>query len=698
MTSITSNLTCPITHMLFVDPVVDNDGNTWERSAIERAIDSTGVSPLTRRTMTKTELRPNRDIRRIIEEMSPAQKMEEDVQMSVSSPIRFVSESEGTFKMFSILSEDSTSDSTAVDIVFGIDTSGSTCSSAKNGNEDDGLTLLDIFRHGVRTVIEGMGPDDRIALVDWSSTATVVFPLDYATVANKAKFVVKLAMMESSGSTNIWDGCKVCLDLLTPTMGRFQTAYILTDGVPNVEPPRGYIPTLKRYMDSRPDLACSLNMFGFGYSLRSKLLDEMAREGNGYYTYIPDSGMVGTGFINAAAKTMATMGEHAVLKLETKEDINIHGNFPMTRTSWGYNVHVGNITRGQSRDIMVSSTEPIEATFSFRDIKSGETHSIPVSLVSNGRIVKEKNRVAFASFISKNIDLCEKNQFETAEACRRSFSSDDSKIMKEINDQIKEAIVYTEYARWGQHYLRSICPAHFGQYSTNFKDPKMQEYGGSQFNLLRDMLDEKFNALPAPRPSAPHQSDSLSYRGGRTTSYTVSVDMSNYNDRAGPCFAGYCLAQTPEGRKPLSELRQGDTVITPEGQDEILRVLKTSRESPNLCVFPGGLESTPYHPIKCPGDEKWGFPAEMKQAEKRQDCDAVYSFLLKGNSTAMIINGITCITLSHGITDDSVAAHAYFGSDKVRQDVMSADHENGVVIVRQVKRSDDNLVCGLCFY
>ena len=63
--------------------------------------------------------------------------------------------------------------------------------------------------------------------------------------------------------------------------------------------------------------------------------------------------------------------------------------------------------------------------------------------------------------------------------------------------------------------------------------------------------------------------------------------MSNYNDRAGPCFAGYCLAQTPEGRKPLSELRQGDTVITPEGQDEILRVLKTSRESPNLCVFPG---------------------------------------------------------------------------------------------------------------
>jgi len=139
-----------------------------------------------------------------------------------------------------------------------------------------------------------------------------------------------------------------------------------------VEPPRGHVPTLKRYMDSRPDLACSLNMFGFGYNLKSNLLDEMAREGNGYYTYIPDSGMVGIGFINAAAKTMATMGENAVLKLETDEDILIHGNFPTTRASWGYNIHVGNITRGQSRDIMVTSNNPIGATFAYRDIKSGQ--------------------------------------------------------------------------------------------------------------------------------------------------------------------------------------------------------------------------------------------------------------------------------------------------------------------------------------
>ena len=696
MSSITSNLTCPITHMMFVDPVVDNDGNTWERTAIERAIDTTGVSPLTRRQMSKSELRPNRDIRRIIEEMSPAQKMEEDIDMSASSSIQFVSEVKGTCKMFSVVPENSTVDTTAVDIIFGIDTSGSTCENAKNGDEDDGLTLLDIFRHGVRTVMEGLGPNDRIALVDWSSSATVVFPLNHATVENKAKFVIQLALMSSNGSTNLWDGCKACLDLLTPIVGRFQTVYMLTDGVPNVEPPRGHVPTLKRYMDSRPDLACSLNMFGFGYNLKSNLLDEMAREGNGYYTYIPDSGMVGTGFINAAAKTMATMGENAVLKLETNEDILIHGNFPTTRASWGYNIHVGNITRGQSRDIMVTSNHPIGATFAYRDIKSGETGRLAATQVNNGRIDMEQPRVAFASFISQAIQQCETNDFDTAETCRCSFECTDSKIMKEMNDQVKEAIRSNEYRRWGQHYLRSIFPAHLGQYSTNFKDPKMQEYGGSQFNALRDMLDEKFNALPAPQPSSSPTGFSTGWRGSSESSRRP-INMSSYNCRNGPCFAGYCCAKKADGTSiMLSKLQEDDVVQTEFGTATILRMVKTDVENPDLCVFPGGLESTHYHPIKMPGKNLWNFPIQLKQAEKRPDCCAVYSFLLKGNSTHIVINGIVCIALAHGITEDVVATHPYFGSVDVRHDIMKMAHTSGVVTVTRMERSlRTGLVCGL---
>jgi hypothetical protein len=43
---------------------------------------------------------------------------------------------------------------------------------------------------------------------------------------------------------------------------------LFTDGLPNVEPPRGHIPMLKKYLDENK-LNCSINTFGFGYSLNS---------------------------------------------------------------------------------------------------------------------------------------------------------------------------------------------------------------------------------------------------------------------------------------------------------------------------------------------------------------------------------------------------------------------------------------------
>jgi hypothetical protein len=58
-------LTCPITHELFQDPMVASDGHTYERAAIARVIETTGVSPLTRERLTG-ELFPNRLIRSLL--------------------------------------------------------------------------------------------------------------------------------------------------------------------------------------------------------------------------------------------------------------------------------------------------------------------------------------------------------------------------------------------------------------------------------------------------------------------------------------------------------------------------------------------------------------------------------------------------------------------------------------------------------
>merc|ERR1711881_817871 len=92
------------------------------------------------------------------------------------------------------------------------------------------------------------------------------------------------------GMTNIWDGLKVGLELLDsrssaivggiPGNSRNASVFLLTDGVPNVEPPRGYIPTMQRYKEQHDGkYAGIVNTFGFGYNLKSDLLAAYAAEG-----------------------------------------------------------------------------------------------------------------------------------------------------------------------------------------------------------------------------------------------------------------------------------------------------------------------------------------------------------------------------------------------------------------------------------
>ena len=60
-------MTCPLTGELMRDPVIDADGNSFERANILVWLKDRGRSPITNRVMTKDELRPNTILRETIE-------------------------------------------------------------------------------------------------------------------------------------------------------------------------------------------------------------------------------------------------------------------------------------------------------------------------------------------------------------------------------------------------------------------------------------------------------------------------------------------------------------------------------------------------------------------------------------------------------------------------------------------------------
>ena len=66
------------------------------------------------------------------------------------------------------------------DIVLVIDVSGSMASAAplpegvdKNDKEAAGLSVLDLVKHAAKTILETLGPDDRLGIVTFSDDATV---------------------------------------------------------------------------------------------------------------------------------------------------------------------------------------------------------------------------------------------------------------------------------------------------------------------------------------------------------------------------------------------------------------------------------------------------------------------------------------------------------------------------------------------
>jgi len=67
MADFNPNYYCPITSELFVDPVIDCDGNTFERAAIMEWINVQGTSPITRNSLRAEDLVPNRVLAAAIE-------------------------------------------------------------------------------------------------------------------------------------------------------------------------------------------------------------------------------------------------------------------------------------------------------------------------------------------------------------------------------------------------------------------------------------------------------------------------------------------------------------------------------------------------------------------------------------------------------------------------------------------------------
>ena len=671
--SMSSFFNCPITLDIMHDPVKAPDGHTYERHAIEEAIRRQGISPLTRQPMTIDQLIPDYTLKSQIDSISTVATVEV-AKAVISASVT----SAGTLTELTLRTPDGEAE--PKDVVFVIDTSGSMQTEViSSTGESDGYSILDVVKHGILTCIMGLRECDKACIVTYSTTSQVVFPLRKMDTGGQGLAKVALAGIHPENSTNIWSGLKLGIEQL-PNGG---TIFLLTDGHSNIKPPRGEVAMLTAELDGRDDIV--LNTYGFGYNLDSKLLFELARPTQGSYAFIPDIGLVGTVFIHAIANLRTSVSTNLKVAIETTGLIDMPD---IIQTSWGYFLPIGQITKGQDRTIFINCDKPVKLSI------------LDIDIVQRDQAMDNLDHQIAAVGILKCHQLASQSRQTESRQHLALLLSRVTKpsILEDLNGQVREGI--EAYRKWGKHYMPSLALAYLTQQCNNFMDKGIQKYGGATFQEIRNSLDTMFNKLPAPTPTHRLRIEQQ-FRAMGTAPTAAPLRMNTYNNSAGPCFAGTCrVLMADNDVKECQQIVKGDIVSTSLGGAKVVCVVKTICKDQTIkLVQRGTLLVTPWHPIKVNG--QWDFPINQNKACDTA-CTAVYSFLLEPGFQDMKIEDVECITLAHGIVDDKVASHAFYGTTQVIDNLKeSATFEKGCVELEGGNcltiDVETSLVCGLRF-
>jgi hypothetical protein len=595
--------------------------------------------------MNVNRLRPNIALRKMIEDwlithpqfsgVPPPAPLFKDVPLSISAK---------KYNGLVHLQVTATDPSERQPIVFIaiVDNSGSMGEEANGGSEGEsfGFTRMDLVKHTINTIAAILGPQDQLSIVTFSTNAKIVLSPTFVDDAGRSKIQKALETVEPDSQTNIYDGIRqAALIANQPNLaGRNIVAALLTDGFPNVNPPRGILDTLK-LMPKQP--TWSLHTFGFGYKLDSRLLADIAEWGNGLFGFIPDCSMVGTVFINFIANMLTTASLGATLFADGKRLC-----------------FTGPIRHGQTHDEVVKFVDGMKQVS-----VDGETY---VEIVDN-------SGDEFTTARNDYLDVL-KNMIDTASSA--PLAAFRSKYEKTADERVKGFLVDTDtrlssegqvsmstkfWAKWGEHYLRSYYRAQQLQQSLNFKDAGLQIYGGDLFHAIQTEADTAFCTLPAPKPSAQPHVAPAGYYASQSPATMVS-----FHNPSGGCFAGTCKVKMASGYyKAIKDIVPDDAVFTPFGPALVTALVtcgSKARSQPmvqldNLCI-------TPWHPIL--KGRKWVFPAELVPLQDRL-MNTVYNLVLDSGHI-IDVEGYECVTLAHGF-QEPVVKHDFFGTYAVINDL-----------------------------
>jgi uncharacterized protein YegL len=679
------------------EPYVDNEGNSYEEVAIKQWLMNNNTSPITRSPLHVSDLKLNRSLRDAIQAfLNPASintQNEQEIKADFTieeNPIELKTSRNNNIVTVSVNPINGKVE-VPNELVIVIDVSGSMNAAAYVEQDkrqiDVGFTILDITKHAIKTVIESLNNNDKISIVTFSDTAKVVCGMTNITNSNKTYLKSLVSNLRTEGCTNVWAGLSMGLKQFSNIENNNvcnKSLMFMTDGIPSEHllPPRGIVESLNRSLKSMT-IKPTIYTFGFGYSLDTKVLADIANSGNGTFSFIPDSGFVGTIIIHAMANIKTACGTNTNVKITTNGDTKI-------KKIYGYNntncVKLNTINYGQNKEFAIEF-ENDKPDYSIELEYNSYTNNITIvkaieeDYKDNTDIIM---RLEFVELLQKIIDtMPNKNTASIYINDYITKYNNDSLIVNDLKDQVIMAISTDAiYGKWGKNYLYSLMFAHKEQRCNNFKDKSVSVYGGTLFNELVDKIDEIYANMEPPKPSNQVRNCDVSTKSNGITKNPTTDGVlqfkQSFHNASGGCFHENSDVHVyPNNIKKCKEIVKGDMVFTNYNYSKVLCVIKIkcNNNISNMVMYNEGLTITPYHPIMC---DEWRFPITLIDSEDVY-CEYMYNFVLE-NKHIIVIGNTMCATLGHGFTDNDVIKHDYYGTDKVINDLKSFNgFDNGLI-------------------
>lgn len=669
---------CPISFELMTDPVLVSDGQTYNRPALLQWVQTRqaqgypATSPLTNEQINPDSLVRNYALKAAIERWQTQHGPSVAVAPPQRNPVRrrFKLAKNRSGRAYLTCETDEPNETI---VILMLDNSGSMASSGQQNQNAEGgnYSRNDLTRHSARTVAtmlaerndSGASPT-YLAIGKFSSTASIIMPLRQMTQEGLAVANAALNTIQPEGATHMWDGLRVALDTAARAARMHPDAniqvFFLTDGEPSMDllPMEGLEKSLTRKL-AAISVPVTINAFGFGYSLDTALLRMVAETGGGIYGYIPDCRLAGTVFVHAVANALASVSHN-------------------TRVRWmGTEYVLGSLQAGFNKTFMMNypeaggSTSEAEVLYGLDGCEKVLIEQIDVDTsVEDGcdkvcelitEILSHPFSPVAAGAVRSLAKELEKAGMGSPALLADLVDPDDNK------GQIEKAVSRSDwFASWGKNHLTSYGLALARQQCVNFKDQALQEFLSPRVLTLREMGSTIFDNLPPPLPSIP------SYSAGGGAGGAVAT-MAVFNNATDGCFTGNTPILMANGKtKYAGDIKPGDRVA---GGHKVLARITTAVGAKITLVRCGEMTLTPWHPVRRQYMWEWFFPDTLastdNQVKKVEEfVHSVYNFVLETGHVVQSGEWVAC-TLGHGFTGE-VIEHAYFGTDRVLQDLRRA--------------------------